>query len=485
MTQSVEDIFNYLVISDGDCVPATMGTGGQPTAEQFAALQAAGYTVVVNLAVSDSPDALPDEEAIVTSLGMTYVSIPVVWESPTLEDLTRFFATLARYKDEQIFVHCIANMRVSVFVFLYRVLCQAVPVHKAREDLQKIWEPKPVWRNFIARAFQDEALKFVDEPAWVAPLLAYANEALVNYPPEYPPSVQRQEALMLLDGPLHLATANRFRSVYDFLVERLTHTIEEIEHAFVTRGVRIWRLYDHGFVVRTPSITIGCDVTRGWTLVDGYGLDYVLPPAWTERLVRQLDVLTVSHRHDDHADPVVRDLALQRHIPVVVEAGIYGDLAHPYLWRAERLDPEFAQAHPPVGAAYRFLAARGKTLDVVAYPGHQGADLLNNVYLFCTSEGFTVLHMGDQSGNQDWAWLNSVGDHVDVDVLIVNCWTTDMARLVQGVRPNVVITGHENEMSHAPNHRESYWRSFELFRDRDGSPAAYTLCWGEGLSLDS
>ena len=52
---------------------------------------------------------------------MEYVHIPVVW-SLTHKDLTRFFAALEEHRGRKVFVHCLLNMRVTAFVFLYRVL---------------------------------------------------------------------------------------------------------------------------------------------------------------------------------------------------------------------------------------------------------------------------------------------------------------------------------------------------------------------------
>jgi len=59
----IEDIYNFLKLSD------TIATAGQPTEEQFSAIKA-GYQVVVNLALPDSPNALPDEKKVVELKGL-------------------------------------------------------------------------------------------------------------------------------------------------------------------------------------------------------------------------------------------------------------------------------------------------------------------------------------------------------------------------------------------------------------------------------
>lgn len=136
-------ICNYLPIGPD------LGTAGQPGPEQFALLRAAGYELVVNLAMPTSTGALPDEAALVAAQGMEYVAIPVVWEAPTLADLERFFDVMERARGRKVFVHCALNMRVSAFVFLYRVLRLGVPLDAARETMQRIWQPDGVWAAFV------------------------------------------------------------------------------------------------------------------------------------------------------------------------------------------------------------------------------------------------------------------------------------------------------------------------------------------------
>jgi protein tyrosine phosphatase (PTP) superfamily phosphohydrolase (DUF442 family) len=141
--QDVHLILNYLPISD------TLATAGQPVRQQFRDIKAAGYDLVINLAMPDSPNALPDEAELVAAHGMEYVHIPVVWEKPTEDDLERFFVVMAANENRRVFVHCALNMRVSVFVYLYRVLRQSVPPDVAREAMLQIWQPDPVWSQFL------------------------------------------------------------------------------------------------------------------------------------------------------------------------------------------------------------------------------------------------------------------------------------------------------------------------------------------------
>ncbi len=64
--------------------------------------------------------SLPDERGRSTGLGMTYVHIPVLFESPTEANLLAFCDAMDAHRGEKVLVHCAANMRVTAFLGLYR-----------------------------------------------------------------------------------------------------------------------------------------------------------------------------------------------------------------------------------------------------------------------------------------------------------------------------------------------------------------------------
>jgi uncharacterized protein (TIGR01244 family) len=149
MTQAgaLSAIYNWRAAGDA------IGTSGQPTEAQLAAIAQAGFRTVINLALHDDPRySLPDEAETVRSLGMTYVHIPVQFATPTEGDLLAFLAAMDAHGGEKLWIHCAANMRVSVFLGLYRVLRQGWAQDKAFELMRGLWEPNEVWSAFIARA---------------------------------------------------------------------------------------------------------------------------------------------------------------------------------------------------------------------------------------------------------------------------------------------------------------------------------------------
>ncbi len=136
-------IKSYLAISDH------LGTAGQPTAEQFADIAEAGDEVVVNI---DSATTVPKEDELVTSRGLAFIHIPVVWTSPRQSDLDLFFDVMDLLEGRKVFVHCAANARVSAFVYLYRMARLGVDPDEAKVTLNLLWEPAGVWKDFVEAA---------------------------------------------------------------------------------------------------------------------------------------------------------------------------------------------------------------------------------------------------------------------------------------------------------------------------------------------
>ncbi|PZU96418.1 MAG: phosphatase [Pseudanabaena sp.] len=137
------EILDFLWISD------QIATSGQPTVDQFRLIADAGYEVVINLALPTSDGAIANESEVVQMLGMEYVAIPVIWESPTVENLNQFLLVMDSRQNNRIYVHCAKNMRVSAFIYIYRCLRLHCPKEQAIADLHRIWQPNEIWQKFI------------------------------------------------------------------------------------------------------------------------------------------------------------------------------------------------------------------------------------------------------------------------------------------------------------------------------------------------
>lgn len=141
----VEDIYNFLPLTD------KLLCSGMPTADQLKSAAEAKVGVVVNLAPFEPGRDLQDEGALVESLGLKYINIPVDWELPTSQNLEDFFKVMDENQNQKLLVHCRANYRATCFIALYRIKRLGWERRQALEDLRRIWNPDevPVWKSFI------------------------------------------------------------------------------------------------------------------------------------------------------------------------------------------------------------------------------------------------------------------------------------------------------------------------------------------------
>jgi protein tyrosine phosphatase (PTP) superfamily phosphohydrolase (DUF442 family) len=142
---AISDIVNYRQAAPD------LATSGQPREDQLAAIAAAGYDLVVNLALHGDPRySLIDEASSVSALGMEYIHIPVQFAAPSADDLALFFDAMDRARGRRAWVHCAANMRVTAFLGLYWRLREGWSEERAFALMRDVWQPNDVWSSFIA-----------------------------------------------------------------------------------------------------------------------------------------------------------------------------------------------------------------------------------------------------------------------------------------------------------------------------------------------
>jgi L-ascorbate metabolism protein UlaG (beta-lactamase superfamily) len=224
--------------------------------------------------------------------------------------------------------------------------------------------------------------------------------------------------------------------------------IHELETTKVEKGVRIWKIYDMGFIARTKTVTLAFDLVTGIT---SSSPEFAMSAEQVERLAKQCDALLITHRHPDHADKVVAMQFLELGLPVLAPAQV---------WKEDPISENII--HPErVSGKIQALKLKKNTLDMIVYPGHQLKSIDCNVYVLKTPEGIWLAHNGDQINEGDfmidWEWIDNIRDTQKVDVLMTNAWTTDIMRMVQGFNPKLVMPGHEVEMGHTVWDRLPYW----------------------------
>ena len=148
---TVEDILNFHEMTDNIAI------GGQPTVSQLAQVADAGYSVVVNLAMHDSDNAIPEEGSVTASLGMSYIHIPVPSDAPTSTHVRKFFNVMDAFDGEKIFVHCVVSGRVSAFMNRYMMLRKGASAEQATSPLLQRWLPamEEPWTSIMKLEFDD------------------------------------------------------------------------------------------------------------------------------------------------------------------------------------------------------------------------------------------------------------------------------------------------------------------------------------------
>jgi len=291
-----------------------------------------------------------------------------------------------------------------------------------------------------------------------------AYKVLDAYSPTPAPTDERRLALFAIDALLHDTRLDGSQAFMDYISMAVNRIAVGLENK-PTDDARIYRCYNHGFIVQTPTVTIAIDLIRGGSKDHPFMTDEQV-----QRLVKQCDILFVTHAHSDHADATVARMFCEQGKPVIVPENFWNDISQcvKVLRGSEMVMDKIA------------LKGGAVNLTVSAFPGHQD-EMLNNVYAITTPEGLTLMHTGDQSNSNDMRWVAEIHKQVKVDVLLAHCWWMPMKQVVDGIRPTLLITGHENEMEHTIDHREAYWLTFRRLSDVE--VPYVVMAWGEHYEL--
>ncbi len=146
----MSDIRNFHKISE------SLACSGQPTESQLQKIAGEKFSVIINLGLNDPDYSLPNEKSSVENLNIKYFHIPVLFDNPTIQDLTLFFEKMKESENKKVLVHCAANYRASVFVALYLFSIQKLEESEIENFITNIWMPDHNWQMFI-----DEAIEFI------------------------------------------------------------------------------------------------------------------------------------------------------------------------------------------------------------------------------------------------------------------------------------------------------------------------------------
>lgn len=314
--------------------------------------------------------------------------------------------------------------------------------------------------TFERREFTAPELK--DAPdEWIDRSLAWVDDMLQEFPPAAQEHPVRRAVLIRLDDILHIESAPAKANIHAWFKRRMEKAAAEV--AAPIEGTRIWKLYNDTFLVRTPSTGFVFDLVPGMPRSQGFRMT----PETLAIFVKASDALFVSHWHNDHANVEVGKLFFAAGKPVFGPNDI---------WREE---PALREKLTVPSRNPDEVLKAGK-LKLRALPGHQGKTVTNNINLVTTPEGFTFAQTGDQSLDEDFAWIDEAHKKYKIDVLMPNCWTNDPLRMAKGFAPKLILPGHENEMAHTVDHREDWTQTYT--RWEGARVPVVTLAWGESIA---
>ena len=108
------------------------------------------FDVIINLSVDDDR-SLTHEAKIVSKNGMVYIHIPISWTKPQTDRMNLFFHILDGFmkEDKKVFIHCMKNYRVSVFMYLYKR--DVLQEKKVKLIAPSDYKPTKVWRKLLKK----------------------------------------------------------------------------------------------------------------------------------------------------------------------------------------------------------------------------------------------------------------------------------------------------------------------------------------------
>ncbi|PLK24506.1 hypothetical protein C0V78_14395 [Novosphingobium sp. TH158] len=134
----------------------TITTSGHIEPAGVAALAALGVRHVINLAMPDHPQVMPDAAERLAAHGIGHTHIPIPFDAPRNEHFAAFCDALAT-TPRPLHVHCILNWRVSACFYRWHREIRGMDEGAARVLMAQQWQPEitdypgaEAWARFIA-----------------------------------------------------------------------------------------------------------------------------------------------------------------------------------------------------------------------------------------------------------------------------------------------------------------------------------------------
>ncbi|MCG9514409.1 protein tyrosine phosphatase family protein [Acinetobacter pittii] len=125
-------------------------SSAQPSIEQLKLIKEYGCSTVINLALTNAPNHIENEDRICLDLGLNYIHIPIDWEMPSAEQCLLVLDLVNHLvQNEIVWVHCAKNKCVSCLMYVYRQFYMNMDMPTSQDLLHEIWEPNETWTGLI------------------------------------------------------------------------------------------------------------------------------------------------------------------------------------------------------------------------------------------------------------------------------------------------------------------------------------------------
>jgi len=337
-------------------------------------------------------------------------------------------------------------------------------------------------RRFVRK---QERLAAKDQYAWIPQTHALVDKLEKIYGParsDYAPKNRRDKKnaeirkniLKLLDYPLHVDNRSAYadpemvevfdKATEEYLAGGRGAALKWLEGKAPEPGkLEICKVYNMGYFLRTSERTFAIDIR--W---DGTERE-------AQKIAKKIDVIFLTHPHGDHFCETMLNAVVDEGKPIILPS----DVLPAYQGGSKIIITD--DIISPINIA---------GINIQVLRGDQGENVPNNIYIL-DFDGWRVVHQGDNARHEIEAKLSEM---TAPDIVIAACWNKTHSILsalkaAQGAdqRPLLYIPGHENEMQHTVDHRESYWELFnraDRLADPNFNYPPYVLIdHGESISL--
>ena len=385
------------------------------------------------------------------------------------------------------------------------------------------WKPKPTaelkadlvaYANSVGETELAEAVNGASGTAeWMRAAIKRGSELLKASEGGDFNDKNREHGLKIIDYPLHLDNYDLKNSspedrqafkevVREYCAGARERVFAEVAAAKIPDGsLRLWRIYNMGYIIKGPTHTVAIDITarpKFYDVVEGRFMPDTNVVVWCEadwkRLANLADMIFVTHPHGDHYDRAGIAAFVEAKKPVVVPCDLVAYTAN--RTAKEGPDGKYVAEKKILTTAPCCVKLTEDHLEPVDvggvkvrnFLGNQGKDVPCNVYLI-DIDGVLVAHNGDNSVMDKERMLSKCPP---ADVIIASTWNNvqGMVNCCAGApgfdrAKSVLLPSHENELGHGVDHRESYHEMYTR-KDRLGNrefpwPRVHPLGYGESF----